>query len=426
MSLAPLMVPDFENLLKEAGFLASYRSDYPLAVAVSGGADSLALTLLLHDFVGQRSGKLTALTVDHGLRKESSQEAQSLHRILESRGITHHILTWSGEKPVAALQEKARHKRYDLLESWCFENQHRTLFLGHHALDQNETYCMRVRQGSGLLGLACMRPLTPRQRVTLVRPFLTCQKAQLEATLRARSLDWVEDPSNDNSMFERIFWRKILKDLPDFHPPISCFQGVRCAYAGWVDRYLNKNATLSPLGYLVLDKAPFQQLPHSFQDILFSSLLKTYGVGKYPPSTETLHRLIAKLKGADFTAATAHGLKISSHKKAFLVAREYKAITHEVPHGGKPFVWDKRFLIHIPKAAQGIVKAIGEKGWVRLLNHTPALKEIDIPRPVLWALPALFVAGEIHLKINMIHQVFQQVERNSLPPQFIFSPKIAL
>ena len=125
-----------------------------IAVAVSGGADSLALTFLLKEWCADNATHLVALTVDHRLRQDSTQEAQALHTLLTSHGIDHHILTWDGSKPTAALQEKARLKRYELLESWCQKHNVPYLFLGHHTGDQSETYCMRLRRHSGLLGLA--------------------------------------------------------------------------------------------------------------------------------------------------------------------------------------------------------------------------------------------------------------------------------
>ncbi|MDP4840306.1 MAG: hypothetical protein NWR43_01835, partial [Alphaproteobacteria bacterium] len=79
------------------------------------------------------------------LRPQSAQEAKNVQKLLQNHGIEHHILTWQGEKPLTALQEKARDKRYDLLKTWCLEQGYEFLFLGHHQGDQSETYCMRLR-----------------------------------------------------------------------------------------------------------------------------------------------------------------------------------------------------------------------------------------------------------------------------------------
>ena len=116
---------EFDNWLKKVSF--------PLAVAVSGGSDSLALLLLAHNFAQKNKGRLIALTVDHGLRPESKDEALKVQTWAKEKEIEHVILEWQGEKPQSRLQEKAREARYTLLTNWCKENGVEHLLLGHHA-----------------------------------------------------------------------------------------------------------------------------------------------------------------------------------------------------------------------------------------------------------------------------------------------------
>ena len=86
-----------------------------LAVAVSGGRDSLALALLSHDWAAGRDGRVIGLIVDHGLRAASTGEAAATAEVLARHGIASAILTWSGAKPRTGLQEAARTARYGLL-----------------------------------------------------------------------------------------------------------------------------------------------------------------------------------------------------------------------------------------------------------------------------------------------------------------------
>lgn len=419
MSLTPLTSSDFENLLRTAGFFP-FKNSMKIAVAVSGGADSLALTLLLNNWVKTYSGELVALTVDHRLRSDSSKEAQNLHNRLDKLGIAHHILTWEGEKPTTALQERARSKRYDLLESWCQQRGYPFLFLGHHQGDQSETYCMRLRRHSGLLGLACMRARSTTQRVTLVRPFLTTSKEVLRKTVKNFHIPWVEDPSNHNTHFERVFWRQILgKKAID----LKNFQTLRRAYDGWIQRYLTSYGTRSPLGYVRLQKKPFLELPDHFQEILLSHLLRAYGTNKYPLTSKTLSILLEKIQEPLFSAITAGGLKISSHQKELLLVREYRAITEEQSVMNDHCLWDKRFLILTKDFPQGTLKSVGEKGWVQLLQHEPHLKTIKDPRGALWSLPALWLGETIHPTLNMVHDSFLQAPASPIIKRFIFRSK---
>lgn len=424
MSLEGSLSPqDFENLLYEAGFsYCAASSHLKIAVAVSGGADSLALTLLLKTWVQTQGGKLVALTVDHGLRPQATQEAESLQKLLQEQGIEHHILTWQGEKPSTALQEKAREKRYDLLKAYCLEYGYDYLFLGHHQGDQNETYCMRLRQNSGVLGLACMRALSKHQTLTLVRPFLKTTKEQLQQTLKQLNREWVEDPSNQNMAFERVFWRQTLGNLTLSLDP---YQRVRNAYDDWVFRYLKAHANMCDLGYVRLDRKAFDQLPDSFQEILLSFLLQSYGVGRYLPSSKMLKGLVGKIKTPNFSAVTAKGLRISKNKKDLLMIREHRAILDEKDVSDKPFIWDKRFLITPPKNLRGRIKGIGEKGWLQLLDTNPNFKSLDVPRSVLWSLPALWVEGgkTIHPTLNAIAEDLQSEKVRSADKIFTFKPK---
>lgn len=199
----PISDPVFAGLM--AGLPLNYHPDEKIAVAVSGGGDSMALTILL-DAWGRESGVgVVALTVDHALRAESADEARAVGKILKHRGIEHHILTWDGPKPKTGIQEKARAARYDLMTRYCTHHNIRYLFLAHHAHDQLETILFRLAKGSGVDGLAGMRAIQSHESgVTLVRPLLGVGHPDLLATCTARTLDWIEDPTNENKRYARV------------------------------------------------------------------------------------------------------------------------------------------------------------------------------------------------------------------------------
>ena len=117
-----------------------------IAVGVSGGADSLALVLLLHEYFSKQSKRVIALTVDHGLRRESGDEAQYVASVMKNMGIEHHILEWKGTKPKTAIEETAREARYGLLQDWCKQNEVNVLAIAHHAKDQAEMLASAIGQ----------------------------------------------------------------------------------------------------------------------------------------------------------------------------------------------------------------------------------------------------------------------------------------
>lgn len=186
----------------------------PLLLAVSGGADSMALMHLVADWHATRSPAAAGLalplvaTVDHGLRPESAGEAEFVAGEAARRGLPHATLSWQGDKPASGLQAAARDARYRLLLDHARQVGAGALVLAHTCDDQAETLLMRLARGSGLDGLAAMRPRSQRDGLAIVRPLLGVAKSRLVATLAARGLAWREDPSNQSVAFERVRLRR--------------------------------------------------------------------------------------------------------------------------------------------------------------------------------------------------------------------------
>jgi len=180
------------------------------AVAVSGGPDSLTLTLLLHHHLSARGKKLIALTCDHGLRKESALEAAHVHHFLTQKGLTHHVLTLKGLKG-GHLQ--ARSARYHALTTWCHTKNIKHLFLGHHADDQLETFSMRLSKNSHPTGLQGMDFVSWRAGIWLMRPFISLKRLDIAHLAKALNLPFVNDPSNHHKRYERTRVRHQLKKL---------------------------------------------------------------------------------------------------------------------------------------------------------------------------------------------------------------------
>src|SRR6185436_2130692 len=182
---------------------APFETAPTVAVAVSGGRDSLALALLARAWAAGRGGNVIALIVDHGLRAESAGEAATTLGVLRQQGIEGVILCWSGAKPSSAVQEAARAARYRLLREECRRRGVLHLLVAHHADDQAETVAMRAARQSGPDGLAGMSAAVELPEVRLLRPLLGVLRSRLTATLIARGVPWIDDPSNADPRFER-------------------------------------------------------------------------------------------------------------------------------------------------------------------------------------------------------------------------------
>jgi tRNA(Ile)-lysidine synthase len=171
-----------------------------LALAVSGGPDSLALLLLAHAALPEQ---VEAATVDHGLRKESAVEALHVEDICGRLGCPHNILEVTVPDGPAGLQGEARAARYAALAAWAERRSLTHLATAHHADDQAETILMRLQRGSGVAGLSGIRPLRRDGSLTILRPLLSWSKSELVHIVGDAAIEPVDDPSNRDSRFDR-------------------------------------------------------------------------------------------------------------------------------------------------------------------------------------------------------------------------------
>jgi tRNA(Ile)-lysidine synthase len=207
----------------EATTLFSGLQTFPvLVLAVSGGPDSTALMVLAARWRDtlKAKPKLIAVTVDHGLRKESKREAAAVARLARKLKITHRTLRWSGRKPATGLQEAGRAARYRLLRQAARKANAAHILTAHTLDDQAETVLIRMSRGSGLTGLGAMTRLSAlpeggEDAITLVRPLLDIPKARLVATLRAAEIPYADDPSNRDPRFTRTRLRAMMDALAD-------------------------------------------------------------------------------------------------------------------------------------------------------------------------------------------------------------------
>ena len=187
----------------------------PLALAVSGGADSLALLLLA---AAAFSGRVRAATVDHGLRPGSALEALHVEDICARLDCSHTILSVTVAQGPAGLQAEARGARYQALGAWAAREGIAQLATAHHADDQAETLLMRLQRGSGVAGLSGIRPVRRDGELNIIRPLLSWAKAELVHIVAEAGIEPVDDPSNSDPRFDRAAMRRFLAQNPQFQP----------------------------------------------------------------------------------------------------------------------------------------------------------------------------------------------------------------
>lgn len=391
--MADAALPD--RFARAMGAMFDGRLPSRLGVAVSGGGDSVALMLLLADWARGRDIALHVATVDHGLREAAAQEAAFVAGLAASYGLPCQILTWAHQGDVAGnLQGAARDARYGLLADWARDAGIDAVALGHTQDDQAETFLMRLARGSGVDGLSGMAPVRQALGVRWLRPMLDISRAGLRDWLTARGVDWVDDPSNDDTQFARVRARQALMalgplglDAAGLARTASRMRRARDALSAAAFDAAGQVMRLDR-GDVLLDHAGLLALPADLRDRLLAHALCVVGNTPYRPRLTALHRLCARLDagldgGLDGGQGdTLHGARLLLCGAQVRITREWQAVRDMVAAPGER--WDGRWQIVPPDAQPYVVRALGADG----LTLCPDWRATGLPRATLLASPS--------------------------------------
>ncbi len=413
----PLCVAELGSALDR---LAHFETPPFLAVAVSGGPDSLALAILADRWARSRDGEICALTVDHRLRPESGDEIRQLSGWLSARKIRHEVLIWDGEKPATGIQEAARAARYQLLAGWCREHGCLHLLTAHHREDQAETHLIRRAAQSGANGLAGMSAVRELDCCRILRPLLGIPKARLTATLAGEGQPFITDPSNRDPAFARARLRTGAMPPPDGDSPalldmVGRLGRERAAREGARDVLLARAVSVHPAGFASLDCAPLLAAPTEIAERALSAIVAMLGGGLYPPRRRQVSRLLRVLAGDADGGYTLAGCRFVAWRGRYLVLRELAAAAGPVRIApGTNLVWDRRFKVALPATAPRplTLDYLGESGVAELGGRAPELRRIGLPPLIRPILPALWDEKGI---VAVPHIGYRREEVSPLP-----------
>ncbi len=379
--------------------MGPFETEPHIAVGVSGGADSLALMLLLEQWVAARGGHLTALSVDHRLRPESTAEAQLVADIAKSHGISHCTLTWRGAKPKSDLQAAARDARYRLMARFCEKNAILHLAVAHHRDDLAETFMLRLARGSGLTGLAAMAPVTELPGLRLLRPLLSVPKAHLLNSLASHGVSGSEDPSNDDPSYARVRMRHIQSILEGegltarrLADTVLRLGRARSALDHSVANLLARSVMLHPAGFAQVNPNALLAAPDEVSMRALSRCLTTVSGGRYGQRLAKLEGLHQRLRCGLRRATTSGGCRVIPWKGTLLIVREAsRAAPVTLPQQGR-FQWDGRYMVALRRVpgASFRLGSLGAQGWRQGRASCPGGRSAAVPAPVRATLPALW------------------------------------
>lgn len=364
-----------------------------LAVALSGGGDSVALLHILARCFDPGQVELIAATVDHGLRDGSAQEAAEAGQQASALGVPHTILRWQGWDGQGNLQEAARAARYDLLCDWALGQGAGALAVAHTADDQAETLLMRLGRAAGVTGLSGIPPRRLRGAVMLLRPLLGLRRDDLRAYLRRHSLNWAEDPSNRDTRFARVRARAALSGLADLGVTAASLAEVACNMAradaalGWSAFEAARTASRVAAGCVVFDPAALRLMPDEIARRLLIGALTWVGGGVYPPRRRPVEALLEDLHRGQ--SATLAGCRILPHGGEIWVCREVHALRES--RAAPDALWDRRWRLTGPAVAGDEIRALGAAGLAQCPGHAAT----GHPRAALEPTPAIWRGEEL-------------------------------
>lgn len=312
---------------------------HAVIAAVSGGSDSVALLLLAKAHLERTGTKLVAVTIDHGLREESADEAAGVARLCAAESIEHRTLRWTGPKPQTGLPAAAREARYRLLAQAADAAGTDLVLTGHTQDDQAETIVMRRRRGEGR-GLAGMAPATLYDgRTWITRPLLGNRRAELRAFLRSRGVGWVDDPTNRDMAYERA--RTRAAGVAVGEEDIARAARERTALSARMATLVREHAVLVSPGLVRLEPEFAGDDRHAAIGAL-RILLAVMGGGEHLADAGRTAALFAHLDKPQ--RATLSRCVVDVRRGGIFLHREGRGLPAPMPLRSGT-VWDGRFLV---------------------------------------------------------------------------------
>lgn len=372
------------------GLFAPLAKAPAVALAVSGGADSLVLLDAARRWRERRTTgpALLVLTVDHGLRPSSAAEADGVAAAAGRLGLPCRILRWTAPKPATGIEAAARAARYALLQEAAQEAGATFLLTAHHRDDQAETFLLRLAGGSGVAGLSAMQALRPmvsplalpggsgaETGLMLFRPFLALPRARLVATVRDAGLTPAEDETNHDPRYTRARLRRLMPmmEAEGLGAPALARAAARIGRASaaldhYAARLVGEAVSVDALAVARLDRTRYASEPEEVRLRALGRLLSAIGGALMPPATAPLEALDGALTAGHPFRRTLGGAVISAGARRVTLFREEGRGPHAaVPvTAGLDLIWDHRFRVVVESAPEGAIglAPLGRSGRV--------------------------------------------------------------
>lgn len=409
--------------------------DFPtdIALAVSGGGDSMAMLALSHGWARHMGVGLWVVTVDHGLRPESAGEAAMVAAECAPLGHPHATLRWHWDGQ-GNLQDAARRARLELIDRWRRGIEH--VLFAHTQDDVAETFLMRLARGSGVEGLSAMAarrfvtphlgrmspipqedvtatamPPVPTRRVAgvpacslgfhIIRPLLNESRVDLRHHIDTLKVPYVDDPSNEDPAFDRVRIRTALSDLGIGAETLAAtaqrMARARGALQARAAEVASRVVRQSVFGTLHIDRDGFAEVERDTQLRLLAAALRWISSAPYRPRAAATEALLDRVLAGG--GGTLHGAQVEVLRDEIDIFREVSAVAGVVTAAGPSSLWDNRWMLYGPEIKGLAIRALGDDGWRQIPQalrdgtgpETPMAEVLPPPRhAIARTLPAIF------------------------------------
>ena len=286
---------DFEAKMREL------RVNSDIAVAVSGGPDSLALMHLSNRYALNNNINLTVLSIDHGIRAESSKEIVWLEKIAKKNKINCYSTKLKKKINSSNTLSKARTLRYEALSKYCNKKKIKFLLTAHHLDDEIENFLMRLVRGSGIKGLSSLKVKSryKNTKLILVRPLLEYSKKSLIQYLSEQKQSYINDRTNYNNKYDRSRIRKLSQQLIQeglskvrFKNVLKNLKNANNAINIAVSNYLEEQVKLNEKKIISFRSKEFINLPEEIQHRVLMKLCRFAGKSNKVPRSRSIQELI--------------------------------------------------------------------------------------------------------------------------------------
>ena len=309
--------------------LKQYLKKNNFLVAVSGGPDSLALSVLSQKYATENKTKVFFILVDHKIRKNSSREALWVQKLFKSRSMNLKIIN-NTQKINKNIQAEARKVRYELLSNFCLKNKIKFILTAHHRDDQVETFLIRLSRGSGIQGLSSMDKVVKlNKKVSVFRPLLDLKKEDLISISKSYFGKIVKDPSNEDNKYLRTKIRRLVKhfeksgiDLDRVNHSIKNLAASRDILNSYIQG-IEKKCVLKKKNQILIKLEPFLVEKLEIQLKILGDCIKKTSKAYYPPRAKKVINLLENIRSKSLLKATLGNCLIEKKEKNLIIRKEY-------------------------------------------------------------------------------------------------------